>query len=360
MTDESLMRRALFHAQRAAGATTPNPMVGAVVVSADGVVVGQGRHPRAGAPHAEIFALDEAGERARGGTLYVTLEPCCHHGRTGPCTTRIIASGIRRVVAAMEDPYPLMRGTGIQALRDAGLDVEVGLLADEACRLNRAYLTVQTLGRPEVIVKAAVSQDRKIAAGPGVRTPISSGEANVRTHQLRAIVDAIGIGSGTVLVDDPLLTARGPVRARPLVRVIFDRRLRTPPGARVFSTLADGPVIILTSHGALADKASDARDLERAGAMLVAANGSLDAALRCLLRWDVSALLVEGGAIFHRALFDAGLVDVAHVIVGPQTLGPSGIQAFGSGRDPLDGLQARHVETLGRDIWMEFDVHGNR
>ncbi len=359
MTDESLMRRALFHAQRAAGATTPNPMVGAVVVSADGIVVGQGRHPRAGEPHAEIFALEEAGERARGGTLYVTLEPCCHHGRTPPCTTRIIASGIRRVVAAVEDPYPLMRGKGIRELREAGLEVEVGLLAEEACRLNRAYITVQTLGRPEVVVKAAVSQDRKIAAGPGVRTPISSEEAHVRTHQLRAVVDAIGIGSGTVLVDDPLLTARGPVRARPLVRIVFDRRLRTPPGARLFSTLSDGPVIILTSQHALDADPSRARDLEKAGATLVAESGSLDAALRGLLRWEVSALLVEGGAIFHRALFDAGLVDVAHVIVGPQTLGPSGIPVFGGGRDPLDGLQPRRVESLGRDVWMEFDVHGN-
>ncbi len=351
------MRRALFHARRGAGATTPNPMVGAVVVSADGVVVGQGWHPKAGAPHAETFALDEAGERAQGGTLYVTLEPCCHQGRTGPCTTRVIASGVRRVVAAMDDPYPSMRGKGIQELREAGLQVEVGLLAEDARRLNQAYITVQTLGRPEVIVKAAVSQDRKIAAGPGVRTPITSAEAGVRTHQLRAIVDAIGVGSGTVLVDDPLLTVRGPVRSRPLIRVVFDRRLRTPPDARLFSTLDEGPVIILTSHEGASTPG--ARDLERAGATLAAGDGSLDSALRTLLTWDVSALLVEGGAILHRALFDAGLVDVAHVITGPCTLGASGIPAFGGG-DPLDGLQPSHVETLGPDVWMEFDVHGNR
>src|SRR5690606_39099010 len=152
-------------------------------------------------------------------------------------------------------------------------EVEVGLLAEESRRLNQAYITVQTLGRPEVIVKAAVSQDRMIAAGPGVRTAISSDEARVRTHQLRAAVDAIGVGSGTVLVDAPLLTARGPVRCRPLVRIVFDRRLRTPPGARLFSTLAEGPVIILTSQEALTGHASRAGDLEKAGATLVADTG---------------------------------------------------------------------------------------
>ncbi len=359
MTDESLMRRALFHARRAEGATTPNPMVGAVVVSADGVVVGQGRHPRAGEPHAEIFALEEAGARARGGTLYVTLEPCCHQGRTPPCTVRVIASGIRRVVAAMEDPDPRMRGRGFRELEDAGLDVDVGLLGEEARRLNHAYITVQTLGRPEVVVKTAVSRDRKVAARPGVRTSISSAEANARTHRLRAVVDAVGVGSGTVLVDDPLLTARGPVRSRPLTRVVFDRRLRTPPGARLFSTLDQGPVMILTSSAALA-AGSNAAALERAGATLVAEDGPLDSALRALLRWDISALLVEGGPTLHRALFDAGLVDVAHVIVAPQTLGEAGVPAFGLDADPLGGLQPLRTEALGPDVWMEFDVHGNR
>src|SRR5690606_77557 len=152
---------------------------------------------------------------------------------------------------------------------------------------------------------------------------------------------------------------RGPVRIRPLVRIVFDRRLRTPPGARLFSTLAEGPVIILTSQEALTARASRARELERSGATVVAETGSLDAALRGLLRWEVSALLVEGGAIFHRALFEAGLVDVAHVIVGPDRLGPDGIPVFG-GADPLAGLKPRCAEPLGRDVWMEFDVHGNR
>ena len=167
MSDTELMRRALFHAARAAGVTTPNPMVGAVVVSPDGIVVGQGRHPRAGEPHAEVFALDEAGPRARGGTLYVTLEPCCHYGRTAPCTTRVVSSGVARVVVAMKDPNPLVNGKGIAELQAAGIPVEVGLLEDEARRLNRAFVTVQTLGRPEVIVKAASSAESRTRSQPG-------------------------------------------------------------------------------------------------------------------------------------------------------------------------------------------------
>ncbi|MDH4064960.1 MAG: bifunctional diaminohydroxyphosphoribosylaminopyrimidine deaminase/5-amino-6-(5-phosphoribosylamino)uracil reductase RibD, partial [Acidobacteriota bacterium] len=237
VTDADLMRRALFHAARAAGATTPNPMVGAVVLSEGGVIVGQGRHPRAGEPHAEVFALDEAGARARGGTMYVTLEPCCHYGRTAPCTKRLIASGLARIVVAMKDPNPLVNGRGIAELRAAGLQVDVGLLEPEAVRLNQAFVTVHTEGRPEVILKVAASADGRIAARRGTRTAISSEPANRRTQRLRAAVDAVAVGSGTVLVDDPLLTVRETVRTRPLVRAVFDRRLRTPPTARLLSTL---------------------------------------------------------------------------------------------------------------------------
>src|SRR5918994_3717359 len=208
VTDADHMRRALFHARRSEGVTTPNPMVGAVVVAPDGAVVGYGRHPRAGEPHAEVFALQDAGERARGGTLYVTLEPCCHVGRTGPCTRRIIAAGVRRVVGAMRDPNPLVSGKGFDELRAAGIEVEVGLLETEAARLNRAFTIVQTQGRPMVIAKVATSKDSKIASAPGRRTALTSGKANRRTQRLRAAVDAIGVGSETILADDPILTVR--------------------------------------------------------------------------------------------------------------------------------------------------------
>lgn len=359
MTDRDLMRRALFHAARAAGVTTPNPMVGAVVVSRDGVVVGQGRHPRAGEPHAEVFALDEAGPRAQGGTLYVTLEPCCHYGRTAPCTRRVIASGVARVVAAMKDPNPLVNGLGFTELREAGVQVDVGVLEAEARRLNRAYVTVRTLARPEVIVKAAASADGFIAARPGERTLISADAANRRSQRLRAVVDAVAVGSGTVLADDPLLTVRDSVRVRPLVRVVFDRRLRTPPGARMLSTLADGPVIILTSARALQDSPHAAERLLERGATVIPGAEDIGAALRALLAFDVSAVLVEGGARIHRALFDAGLVDTVHLIVSPTRLGPGGVPVFGTGVLGLPDLAPLAVTQLGADRWMEFDVHGN-
>lgn len=358
MTDADHMRRALFHAGRAVGATTPNPLVGAVVVSADGVVVGQGRHQRAGEPHAEVYALQEAGERARGGTLYVTLEPCCFYGRTAPCAPLVIGSGVARVVVAMEDPNPRVKGQGIAELRAAGLAVDVGLMAAEAARLNRAFITVHTYGRPEVVLKAAISRDGYIAARRGERTAITGPAALRRAQRLRAMVDAVAVGSDTVLVDDPLLTVRDTVRARPLTRVIFDRRLRTPANARVLSTREEGPVIILTSRAAVTGAPERVAALTGAGASVVEGADDLPGALSGLLAADVSSLLVEGGAALHRAFVAAGLVDVVHLVRAPRDLGPDGVAAFG-GLDPTRGLTPQSVTELGGDVWMEFDVHRN-
>ena len=360
MTDVELMRRALFHAARAAGATAPNPMVGAVVVARDGIIVGQGRHPKAGEAHAEVFALDQAGERAHGGTLYVTLEPCCHFGRTAPCTTRVIASGVTRVVVAMKDPNPLVNGQGIAELRAAGLQVEVGLLEEEARRLNRGFVTVQTLGRPEVIVKAASSADGFIAARRGDHTTITAAAANRRVQRLRAVVDGVAIGSGTLLADDPRLTVRESVRSRPLIRAVFDRRLRVPPTARLLSTLSAGPVIILTSARSLEREALRARALREMGATLVAGGDDILGAIRSLLAFDVTSVLVEGGAVIHQALFEAGVVDTVHLIVSPNRLGPGGVPVFGTGLVGVPGMDPSRVIELGPDRWMEFDVHGNR
>lgn len=360
MTDAGYMRRALFHARRAEGVTTPNPMVGAVVVTAEGVVAGQGRHPRAGEPHAEVFALDEAGERASGATLFVTLEPCCHTGRTGPCTRRIIGAGIRRVVAAMRDPNPLVSGKGFDELRAAGLAVEVGLLEDEAARLNRAFATVQTLGRPMVIAKAATSIDARIAAAPGVRTAITSAAANRRAQRLRAAVDAIGIGSGTLLADDPVLTVRDCYRPRPLARVVFDRRLRTPATARLLSTLSAGPVIILTTAAAAGRHPERAEALRQAGATLIEGTGALADDLRALVPLSISTLLLEGGAVVHAAAWRAGLIDRVHVIVAPTALGEGGVKLFDGIDVPMSALIPVNVERLGPDAWMEADVHGHR
>jgi diaminohydroxyphosphoribosylaminopyrimidine deaminase/5-amino-6-(5-phosphoribosylamino)uracil reductase len=360
VTDADYMWRALFHARRGEGVTTPNPMVGAVVVTPDGIIAGDGRHPRAGDAHAEVFALDAAGDRARGATLYVTLEPCCHAGRTGPCTRRIIAAGIRRVVAAMRDPNPLVSGKGFDQLRASGIQVDVGLLEDDAARVNRAFAIVQTEGRPMVIAKAATSIDSRIAAAPGLRTPLTSKEANRRTQRLRAAVDAVGVGSGTVLADDPILTVRDCYRPRPLVRVIFDRRLRTPPHARLLSTLASGPVIILTTAEAAAEHPDKARALTRAGATLIEGSGALRDDLRALVRFDVSALLLEGGAKMHAAAWRAGVIDRVHVVVAPTALGEGGVKFFDGVEVPMSQLIPVTVEQLGPDRWMEADVHGHR
>lgn len=359
VTDADHMRRALFHAARSEGVTTPNPMVGAVVVTPDGVVAGYGRHPRAGAPHAEVFALEAAGERARGATLYVTLEPCCHAGRTGPCTGRIIAAGIRRVVAAMQDPNPLVSGKGFDELRAAGLAVEVGLLAPEAARLNRAFTIVQTQGRPMVIAKVATSKDARIASAPGVRTALTSREANRRTHRLRAAVDAIAVGSETLITDDPLLTVRELYRLRPFTRVVFDRRLRVSPQARLFTTLEAGPVIILTTAAAIGGQPEKVDALKRTGATLVEASGNLPDDLRGLVRFDISALLLEGGAALHAAAWRAGVIDRVHVIVTPQMLGEGGVPSFEGIVIPMSELVPIKVEQLGPDQWMEADVHGH-
>ena len=356
--DIAMMRRALFHAARGAGRTTPNPMVGAVVVSADGVIVGQGWHERAGEPHAEVHALDEAGEHARGATIYVTLEPCCHVGRTGPCTERIIEAGISRVVAAMEDPDPRVRGRGFSRLAEAGIVVVRDVERRAAARLNQAFVTVRTLDRPLVIAKAATSLDACVAAAPGERTVITSREANRKTHMLRASVDAVAVGSGTAMVDDPLLTARECMRLRPLVRVVFDRRLRLPPAARLLRTLEAGPVIILT--GLAGDiPAGRAEALQEAGAEVVHVASLLDG-LRALLRWDVSTLLVEGGPTLHRALYEAGLVDRLHLVVAPHVIGPGGIKWIDTSTWSESSLIPVGVEPRGQDTWIEADVQRHR
>jgi len=354
------MRRALFHASRAEGATTPNPLVGAVIVSPEGVVVGQGRHPRAGEPHAEVFALEDAGERARGATLFVNLEPCCHTGRTGPCTRRIIAAGMHRVVAAMPDPNPLVSGKGFAELRAHGIHVDVGLLHDDAQRLNRAFTIVQTERRPMVIAKAALSCDGRIAAAPGARTAISSAMANRRTQRLRAAVDAVAVGSGTLLADDPVLTVRDCYRARPLTRVIFDRQLRTPSTAKVFTTLNAGPVILMTTAAATRRYPDRTQALHAAGATVIEGDGDLRSDLHALAKREISTLLLEGGAVMHAAAWRAGVIDRLHLIVAPHALGDRGVKLFDGIDVPLSDLSPIRVESLGPDTWMEADVHGHR
>jgi diaminohydroxyphosphoribosylaminopyrimidine deaminase/5-amino-6-(5-phosphoribosylamino)uracil reductase len=356
------MERALILAERGRGRTSPNPLVGAVVVSPEGVVVGQGAHEIAGGPHAEVHALAAAADRARGATLYCTLEPCCHTGRTGPCVIRIADAGVRRVVAATLDPNPLVAGKGFAFLRSRGIDVSVGVGEAAARGLNQPFFTLMTEHRPFVIAKAAVSADGMIAASPGVRTQLTGTAADRHAQRVRAEIDAIAVGSGTILSDDPLLTARGAYRERPLTRVIFDRRLRTPPSARVLSTADAGPVIIVTT--ALEANASDRRAaLEARGAEVIAGDGDLRGALTLLGERGIGSLLLEGGAALHRAAWDAGVVDFVRLYVTPHVIGAQGLPLFGdrtfSGL--INGtLVERRVQPLDTDTLVEGYVHGPR
>jgi diaminohydroxyphosphoribosylaminopyrimidine deaminase/5-amino-6-(5-phosphoribosylamino)uracil reductase len=359
MIDHAYMRRALALAERGRGRTSPNPMVGAVIVSGEGVVVGRGAHLVAGGPHAEIVALADAGDRARGATLYCTLEPCCHTGRTGPCAPRVVDAGLARAVVAGEDPNPLVAGGGIAYLRAHGVDVTQGVLGEEAEALNRPFFTRMRYGRPFVTMKAALSFDGWMAEAPGVRTPLTGSAARRRVHQERAEVDAIAVGSGTVLADDPLLTARGAFRERPLARIIFDSRLRTPVSARLFSTLDAGPVIIISTPSAAEHAPERVRGLLDAGAAVELVEGQppLKATLERLASLGVGSMVVEGGAALHQALWDANLVDRIELFVAARALGAAGLAwlkgpVFGSQR--VTGLT---TEFLGDDILIEAYVH---
>jgi diaminohydroxyphosphoribosylaminopyrimidine deaminase/5-amino-6-(5-phosphoribosylamino)uracil reductase len=361
MTDLQMMRRALELAERARGCTSPNPVVGAIVVDAEGTIVGDGYHEQAGTPHAEVHALDMAGERARGATLYCTLEPCCHHGRTGPCAERIVAAGIARVVAAVADPNPLVSGRGFEFLRAHGIEVEVGLAASAAARLNAPFFTFIRERRPHVTAKAGVTIDGRIAARRGERTLITGADAWRATHSLRAEVDAIGVGSGTVLADDPWLTAREVYRARPLTRVVFDRRLRTPPSARLFRTLDAGAVVVLSTARDVAARPDAAEALRAAGALVVGlADGRLATALAHLGQAGVMALLLEGGAALHRAAWEAGMIDRLLLFVSPKAIGDEGLPLFDGHVPPLSALAGARVEPVGADIRIEVDVHRAR
>jgi diaminohydroxyphosphoribosylaminopyrimidine deaminase/5-amino-6-(5-phosphoribosylamino)uracil reductase len=351
------MDRALFLAACASGRTSPNPLVGAVVVTPEGVVAGSGYHERAGEPHAEVFALQAAGAAARGATLYCTLEPCNHAGRTPPCVDRILEAGISRVVAAVVDPNPQVRGGGFQRLRDAGVQVDVGIGEQAARRMNRPFFSASRRGRPYVILKAVTSLDGRVAASTGVRTRLSGREADRRSQSLRAEVDAIAIGSGTLLVDDPLLTARDVYRERPLARVIFDRRLRTRPAARIFSTRAAGPIVVVSSEAGMRTEHDRARALEAAGATLLAVPDDLTLALGRLVPLGIQSLLVEGGPTLHGSFWRAGAVDAVRLVVTPRTLGAAGVPWLGCAEAPWASLRQTAVLPCGDDICIEADVH---
>jgi diaminohydroxyphosphoribosylaminopyrimidine deaminase/5-amino-6-(5-phosphoribosylamino)uracil reductase len=359
VTDSQFMSRALFLAARGRGRTSPNPIVGAVVVSTDGVVIGHGYHSRAGEAHAEVHALTMAGAAARNATLYCSLEPCCHQGRTGPCVERIADAGISRVVAAVEDPNPLVSGRGFAFLRSRGIRVDVGVEEHSAKVLNLPFFTLMREGRPCVTLKAAISVDGCIAAAPGQRTTISGVVSNRHAQRLRAEIDSIAVGVGTILADDPWLTARGAYRELPLTRVIFDRTLRTPPAARVLSTLDAGPVMIMTTAAGASDH-DRRKALERRGAEIILGDGSIRSGLHALGARGISALLLEGGAAVHEAAWDEDVVDCVRLYVAPQPIGAGGVKFLNGRRFSTGDLIERRIVPLGPDVLIEGYVHRPR
>lgn len=343
------MRRALRLAARGRYRVSPNPMVGAVLVR-DGEVVGSGWHRQVGGPHAEIEAFREAGDRARGATLYVTLEPCSHHGRTPPCAAAVLAAGVARVVACHGDPDPRVSGRGFEKLRQGGVEVEVGLLAEEAVRLNLRFLVAAVERRPFVTLKWAMSLDGRIATATGQSQWISAPPARQWALALREEHDAILAGSGTVLADDPRLDRRLGLAAGPNLRVVLDRRLRTPPDARLFEV--EGPVRIYTESTDSERRAA----LEARGAQVVPLPAVEPAAVLADLYGEgVRSVLVEGGgevlASFTRAgLYDQVRVDCAPLLIGGRTApGPLAGEGFPSLQEAAR-LEHFEAHTRGGDL----------
>ncbi|HET7886711.1 MAG TPA: bifunctional diaminohydroxyphosphoribosylaminopyrimidine deaminase/5-amino-6-(5-phosphoribosylamino)uracil reductase RibD [Bradyrhizobium sp.] len=354
--DRRFMELALTLGRRGLGRTWPNPAVGAVVVK-DGIIVGRGWTQAGGRPHAEPVALTHAGEAARAATLYVTLEPCSHIGKSPPCADAIIAAGIKRVVSAIEDPNPDVAGQGHAKLRAAGIEVDVGMMAEDAARAHAGHFRRIRNKRPHVIVKLAVSSDDKIAAAGHKTVAITGEAANARVHLLRAQCDAILVGIGTVLSDDPLLTCRLPgMEARSPVRLVLDAALRIPAKSRLVHSARSTPLWVVTSELA---EAPAAAILGANGAQVIrlgsGASSGLDLLelLRVLAERGMTRLLVEGGARVAASFVSAGLADECWLFRGMGAIGPDGVAALDA--LPLSAItqspayRVRASESLGHD-----------
>ena len=361
--DLDAMRAALALARRGLGAVWPNPAVGCVIVK-NGRVVGRGWTQPGGRPHGETEALRRAGEAAQGAVAHVSLEPCCHWGRTPPCVDALVAAGVQRVVVALEDPDPRVAGDGVRRLRAAGLDVEVGLCAEEAAEVNAGFLSRLRLGRPLVTLKFATSLDGRIATASGESQWITGPPARERAHALRASHDAIMVGTGTVIADDPQLTCRLPgLNHRSPVRVVIDRHLRISPAARLIADASRIPTWIMTLRSAEAGRRAaflGSRvtlidvDPDREGQV------DLAAALAALGKRGITRLLVEGGAGLAAAFLRARLVDRLIWVHAPLVIGGEGVPAIG-GLDlaalvDAPALERLSMETIGDDVLTTFRV----
>jgi diaminohydroxyphosphoribosylaminopyrimidine deaminase / 5-amino-6-(5-phosphoribosylamino)uracil reductase len=353
LADEAWMREALTLAARGRRRVSPNPMVGAVIVR-EGVVVGRGHHAQLGEAHAEVMALSEAGEAARGATLYCTLEPCCHHGRTPPCTEAVIASGVRRVVIGALDPSRKVDGKGAAALRGAGIVVETGCLEAEAERLNEAFNVFHRLGRPFVTAKWAMTLDGRTGADSNHSRWITNEASRSYVHEIRADHDAVVVGIGTVLADDPMLNVRiDGYEARQPKRIIIDGDLSIPRRARVLRTKQGGEVILVTT--AHADpEAIEA--LEEDGHRVVVLPGrrrliQIDELMKFLAQEELLSVLAEGGRQIHTAMLRAGVVDKVVAFVAPKLVGGRML------RSPVEDLGLTHMDKalmLKRVRWIPF------
>jgi len=360
--DAQFMRIALAEARKGLGRTAPNPCVGAVVVR-EGRVVGRGYHHRAGTPHAEVNALFEAGDQAAGATLYVTLEPCNHTGRTPPCTRAVLKAGIMRVVVGMNDPNPTVAGGGSAFLASQGVEVVSGVLAAECEAINRPYAKHITTGLPWVAMKAGMSLDGRISQGPGMAGHITGEAAWLYTHHLRNTLDAILIGIGTALIDDPSLTTRLPASdsGRDPVRIVLDTRLRLSPRAKLITQQSQAPTWIFCDPDApiAAEKA-----LARSGALVYRVGNGGDGRVDCrevmsqIGRNGITSVLVEGGAEVHASMLRARLVDEVYLFVAPMFIGEQGTPLLAGEfhRPPhrFPRLHSVEVRQLGEDIL----VHG--
>jgi diaminohydroxyphosphoribosylaminopyrimidine deaminase/5-amino-6-(5-phosphoribosylamino)uracil reductase len=357
---ERYMKIALAQAQKALGRVSPNPLVGAVIVKR-GEIVGLGYHDRAGNPHAEINALNKAGQKARNADLYVNLEPCCHYGRTPPCVETIVARGIKKVVIGMIDPNPLVAGKGIGKLKAAGIVTISGVLEDECRKLNEVYVHYITKRIPFVILKVASSLDGKIATKTGDSRGITTQQSILQVHALRDQVDAILVGSGTVKADDPLLTTRlqGKTGKDP-VRVIVDSNLSISPRAKVFNPASRSGVIVATTHRARKRKKEQ---IEKAGGTIITVASkegrvNLRSLMRTLGKREITSVLIEGGTQISTSAFNEGIVDKIIFFYAPKILGGSRAYGITAGKGVEKISRARKVYDLtvkkcGDDILVE-------
>ena len=372
LTDERFMRRALDLAAKARGRTSPNPLVGAVIVQGN-QVVGEGYHQKAGEAHAEIHALNQVGDSARGTTLYVTLEPCCHWGRTPPCTQAVIRAGIATVLVAMKDPNPRVAGNGIRELEQAGISVQVGLCEREARRLNEVFIKYIQTKLPFVTLKAAMSLDGKIATASGESQWITSQASRQKGHEIRDQVDAILVGVGTILRDDPSLTTRLPdKKGKDPLRIVLDSRGRTPPTAKIFnprkgeelvqgfnprtSVESAGVVIAVTAQAPAENianlKAAGAEvwviEVERAASSLKEERVSLTALMQELGRREITSVLIEGGGEVNASALKAGIVDKVMFFIAPKLIGGKNAPSPIGG----EGIQSLSEAMVLRDVEM--------